>query len=126
MTPRALLTTAIVALACASSGGRSAPDPEVRVFDAGVTFSPSLNPVGVWQYGSTVGPVLTPSAFRRDQHHQAESPVEFWQPTAANHFPYVAGQRSGATVKYGTRSFWALRAGQLAMEASNSRRPTST
>jgi len=29
--------------------------------------------------------------------------VEFRHPTAANHFPYVAGQRSGGTVEYGAR-----------------------
>jgi hypothetical protein len=107
----------------ASCGTRpSRPTPAPVVFDPGADFSSEVNPTGVWQYGYTVAQTLDPSAFRPDAHHGAARAILFWQPGAADHFPYVAGHRGQVTEVYSTRRGpgWAVRAGQLALEASNS------
>ncbi len=87
--------------------------------------SPERNPNGVWQYGYTVGQALVPSAFRRDGFHDGKSPIGFWQPSStpgSGHFPYIVCNPSAKTEVYGevgTHRGWALRAGQVALEASN-------
>jgi hypothetical protein len=119
--------------ACAGVVRRSEVDPPVTVFDPGADLSLEENPNRVWQYGHTVAQTLEPSAFRRDEYeyHDGAFPVSFWQPSAASHFPYIAGHHRPRTVEYappwpatapnpGTpRPGWVVRAGQLAMEASN-------
>jgi hypothetical protein len=110
-----------VVLLAACTARQARPLPAPTVFDPGADFSPDRNPNGVWQYGSTQAQALEPSAFRRDEQHAVQPPVLFWQPTAADHFPYVAGHRAAVTEVYATRRGpgWAVRAGQLALEASN-------
>jgi hypothetical protein len=93
-----------------------------------VGCSPVRNPNGVWQYGYTIEQALVPSAFRRAGFHDGKSSIGFWQPSSipkTGHYPYVACNPSAKT-EYGpgsipgTRRAWAARAGQVAMEASNS------
>jgi hypothetical protein len=129
-----LAVLAVLALCGACAGAVHRSDGAPTVFDPAVDLSLDENPNRVWQYGYTVAQVLEPSAFRRDEYesHDGAFPVSFWQPSAANHYPYIAGHHSPRTVEYappwpanaagaGTpRPGWVVRAGQLAMEASNS------
>jgi hypothetical protein len=126
---------AVVALCvgCAGASHRPNTPPSVTVFDPGANLSLDENPNGVWQYGHTVSETLEPSAFRPDEYeyHDGAFPVSFWQPSAAIHFPYIAGHHRSQAVEYappwpatspnaGTkRPGWIVRPGQLAMEASN-------
>jgi hypothetical protein len=121
------LAALILCAACAAGTGPG-PRPPTEVFDLSAGCSPERNPYGVWQYGYTIEQALVPSAFRRDRFYDSKSSIGFWQPSSiphAGHYPYVACNRSART-EYGpcsipgTRHGWAARAGQVAMEASNS------
>lgn len=118
----AQLAAVILCAACAS-GGQAALPPVTEVFELATGCSPERNPNGVWQYGYTVGQALGPAAFRPDGFHGRRSDIGFWQPsdTPGGHFPYVVCNPAARTVLYGERGTprgWAVRAGQVAMEAS--------
>lgn len=87
-----------------------------RVYDAGVAFSATANPSGVWQYGSSRTTGLAAVDFALSNYVEPSGPIVFRQPDAG-HYPYVAASTSHHTVTDPTKS-WALRPHELALEAS--------
>lgn len=113
------LTT--ILLACLGSG--MAWSQQQREFDLGRDFSPLKNPAGVWQYGYSATSSLDPAEFRLDQYSNQAVPVAFWHPERTDqpgpgYYPYVAGNTADTT-SYGSSKGWAVRADEIAMEASN-------
>jgi hypothetical protein len=99
-------------------------------FDLSADFSFRDNPNKVWQYGYSATSSLAPDQFRIDMQSdrvdmQCDSTgsIGFWHP-AANHgpgpgyYPYVAHNTTKQS-QVGCKG-WAVRAGEVAMEASNS------
>jgi hypothetical protein len=93
-------------------------------FDLSADFSLQHNPDKVWQYGYSATHSLAPDQFRVDKHVDTTGPVEFWHPAAdkepgPGYYPYVA-YNSAKQSQFGSSNGWAVRAGDVAMEASNS------
>jgi hypothetical protein len=93
-------------------------------FDLAADFSLQSNPNGVWQYGYSAGTSLDPKDFRLDRYSNHGVPVGFWHPEATDqpgpgYYPYVAYNSAGKT-SFGSSNGWAVRADEIAMEASNS------
>jgi hypothetical protein len=124
---RAALLAAAAALSVAChhavetpvADGGSPHDAGMLTFDVGVEFSPTVNPNGVWRYGFTAGSTLAPSTFQLDAYPVQVGSPEFWHPSTAQYYPYVAGNPDASTITDATDS-WALRAGEVAMEGSAS------
>ncbi len=111
-----------MAACVAMCGPTSAASPRA-IHDAAVEFSGDRNPRGSWQYGFTAGASLAPDAFRLLRRPDRSGAFAFWHPSAednggADYYPYVAADRSGEPRADPTRS-WAIRPGELALEASN-------
>jgi hypothetical protein len=95
-----------------------------QTFDLSAEFSLMKNPKGVWRYGYSLAQSLAPSEFRLDAFSDRARPIGFWHPDlnrgpGPGYYPYVAFNRSKRT-QYGSSNGWAARAGEVAMEASNS------
>ncbi len=96
---------------------------QTTTFDPGTDFSVASNPAGVWQYGYSATNSLAPNQFHLDRYAQHQGGVVFWQPDSVEsaqqpaHYPYVAfnTDKSHTDNSIG----WAIRAGEVAMEASN-------
>ncbi len=93
-------------------------------FDLSADFSLQNNPNTVWQYGYSETSSLDPAQFRIDKAKGALGPIGFWHPTVSDppgpgYYPYVA-YNSAKQTQLGSSNGWAARAGQVAMEASNS------
>jgi hypothetical protein len=93
-------------------------------YDAGRNFSLSFNPNNAWQYGYSVGNSLSPDQFRLYSFSETTDGIGFWHPSkseayGAGYYPYVAFNLVSKT-RPGSMNGWAIRAGQVAMEASNS------
>jgi hypothetical protein len=93
----------------------------LRDFDLGRDFSPTMNPNGVWRYGFTMGASVALDQFVLDTFTTNTSPLDFWHPAmgTAGYYPYVAANTGTVTTTDSTGS-WAVRAGEIAMEASGS------
>jgi hypothetical protein len=97
--------------------------PEPVTYDLTAEFSFQHNPNQVWQYGYSETNSLDPGQFRLDKNTDPMKPIGFWHPDT-NHgpgpgyYPYIAYNDSTKT-EYGSSNGWAARAGQIAMEASN-------
>src|SRR5689334_3673397 len=87
---------------------------DARVYDAGVAFSATANPSGVWQYGSSRTTGLAAADFALSRNVEASGPIVFREPDD-DHYPYVAASTSRHTVTDPTKS-WALRPHELALE----------
>lgn len=92
-------------------------------FDLSADFSLKSNPAGVWQYGYSINKSLDPSQFRMDKYIDSTGPIGFWHPRTTNqpgpgYYPYVA-YNSAKQSRMGSKNGWAVRAGEVAMEASN-------
>jgi hypothetical protein len=86
-------------------------------WDLATGCSSEHNPNGVWQFGHSA---LAPETFQRDHFHQSGRPFGFWQPAENAHFPYVVCSQYVRTTVYGKPgNGWAVRPGQVAMEAAN-------
>jgi hypothetical protein len=100
------------------------PAAEPRaIHDLAAEFSADGNPQGPWQYGFTTGTSVAPDAFRLFRRPETQGAFAFWHPSAADnggadYYPYVAANRSGEPRTDPTRS-WAIRPGEVALEASN-------
>jgi hypothetical protein len=105
-----------------------------REFDLGLDFSFSSNPNGWWRYGYTQGSTLAVDQFLVDTFsiHTDPAAAGFWHPSDAGggympnanpnnggggYYPYVAENPGSVTTSY--LNAWALRAHEVAMEASN-------
>lgn len=94
------------------------------VFDLSRDFSFRANPNGPWEYGYSASPSLDPAEFHLDQYADPAGPVGFWHPSVSSGpgpgwYPYIANN-STAETQFGSQKGWAVRSGQVAMEASNS------
>jgi hypothetical protein len=89
------------------------------VFDLGRDFSFTANPNGPWRYGYTRGTKLGQAEFSPATEAAATLPVGFWHPGPgpAGYYPYVAANLGATTARDPTDS-WALRPGEVALEAS--------
>ena len=97
--------------------------PEQMIFDVAHDFSPAKNPQGVWQYGYSETNSLAPDQFRLDTYAEKTGMIGFWHPLANDkpgpgYYPYV-GYNTTAESQFGSQHGWAVRADQIAMEASN-------
>ena len=87
-------------------------------------FSLEKNPNRVWQYGYSATKSLDPAEFRFDKQTEIVGETGFYHPAenkgpGPGYYPYIAYNRTDET-QYGSQKGWAVRAGQIAMEASNS------
>jgi hypothetical protein len=93
------------------------------VFDLSADFSSLDNSSGVWQYGYTAAAnSLDPKEFRVDKETEKIGAIVFWHPEKNNgpgpgYYPYVA-YNSSSRSEVGCKG-WAVRPGEVAMEASN-------
>ena len=115
--------TVLTAMLLACLAGGMAWSQQQRQFDLGRDFSSAKNPAGVWQYGYSATPTLDPADFRLDKYSNQGMPVAFWHPEHTDqpgpgYYPYVAGNTADTT-SYGSSKGWAVRADEIAMEASN-------
>jgi len=97
--------------------------PAGKTFDLCADFSFQKTPDSVWQYGYSAANSLDPAQFRLDEYADASDPVGFWHPSVSHQpgpgwYPYVAYNSSKET-QFGSRHGWAVRSGEVAMEASN-------
>jgi len=118
MKPTTAFTMIVLACMSGVASGQTG-----RKFDLGADFSTQKNPNGVWQYGYSATPTLDPAEFRLDQYSNRAVPVAFWHPEHTDqpgpgYYPYVAGNTADTT-SYGSSNGWAVRADEIAMEASN-------
>ena len=97
--------------------------PAGTIFDLSTGFSLDKNPAGVWQFGYSIAQSLAPKDFRVDESNDKRAPIGFWHPATnqgpgPGYYPYVAHNSSRQT-EYGSSNGWAARAGEIAMEGSN-------
>jgi hypothetical protein len=76
----------------------------------------------LWQYGYSETLSLDPAQFRPDTYTETVGPIRFWHPAKNNgpglgYYPYVALNTTRET-QIGSKG-WAVRPGEIAMEASN-------
>lgn len=95
-----------------------------QTFDLSADFSLRNNPNQIWQYGYSETNSLDPAQFRLDQVTGSLPDIGFWHPSVSDrpgpgYYPYIAFNSAKAT-RYGSSNGWAARAGEVAMEASNS------
>jgi hypothetical protein len=93
-------------------------------FDLSADFSLRDNPNKIWQYGYSATNSLAPDQFRLDEYADTSGPVGFWHPAATKgpgtgYYPYIAFNTTSQS-QFGSSNGWAVRAGEVAMEASNS------
>jgi hypothetical protein len=93
-------------------------------FDLSADFSLRNNPNQAWQYGYSETNSLDPAQFRIDKSTGALGQIGFWHPSVSDrpgpgYYPYVA-YNSAKQTRLGSSNGWAARAGEVAMEASNS------
>ncbi len=93
-------------------------------FDMSADFSLQNNPNQVWQYGYSETNSLDPSLFRFDKSTGTLDQIGFWHPSVSDrpgpgYYPYIA-HNSAKQTQRGSSNGWAVRAGEIAMEASNS------
>jgi hypothetical protein len=118
MQRRGLVVVTVVVVACL---GQSIPGG--KIFDPSSAFSLKKNPSGDWQYGYSADQSFDSAGFRLDQSSDGKAPIGFWHPATnqlpgPGYYPYVAFNTSKKT-EYGSSNGWAARAGQVAMEGSN-------
>jgi hypothetical protein len=94
-----------------------------KTFDLSADFSFRDNPNRVWQYGYSATNSLAPSQFCLDRYADATGAVGFWHPAASarpgpDWYPYIA-YNSTRKSQFGSSNGWAVRPGEIAMEASN-------
>jgi hypothetical protein len=96
----------------------------VTTFDVAADFSLEKNPNQAWQYGYSATKSLNPAEFQFDKQTEIVGETGFYHPAenkgpGPGYYPYIAYNRTDET-QYGSQKGWAVRAGQIAMEASNS------
>ena len=93
-------------------------------FGLSTDFSFRDNPNKVWQYGYSATNSLDLTEFRFDKYADPTGPVGFWHPSVSSGpgpgwYPYVA-YNSTKQSQLGSMKGWAVRAGEVAIEGSNS------
>ena len=92
-------------------------------FNLSDNFSLGKNPNQVWQYGYSETNSLDPAEFRFDEYADTRGPVGFWHPKAVDqprpgYYPYIAYNTTKQS-QFGSSNGWAVRPGEIAVEASN-------
>lgn len=92
-------------------------------FDLSVDFSLQKNPNHMWQYGYSATHSLDPAEFRLAQYAHPIGPVGFWHAHVSHQpgpgwYPYIAFNSTNQS-QLGSANGWAVRPGEVAMEASN-------
>jgi hypothetical protein len=92
-------------------------------FDIAADFSLEKNPNNPWHYGYSATNSLDPSEFRLSEFADQSRPIGFWHPSAVErpgpgYYPYIA-RNADARTRVHSSNGWAVRAGQIAMEGSN-------
>jgi hypothetical protein len=104
--------------------GRAAGTTSPKVFDLSADFSFKQTSASIWQYGYSASNSLATNQFRLDAYLDNQVPISFWHPATkdrnrAGYYPYVAYNGRKESELEPTHG-WAARAGEVAMEASNS------
>jgi len=116
------MTIVLLALLAAVADGAPARDDEpAATYDLAADFSLVRNPNGPWEYGFSASTSLAPDRFTLASVADARGTIGFWHPAAA-YYPYLASNPTRRTRADPTRS-WALRPGEVALEASNTGQP---
>ena len=94
-------------------------------FDLSADFSLESNPNKVWQYGYSATNSLAPDQFQLDRQADKTGPVGFWHPDTnkgpgKGYYPYIAYNTTKQSQAWPSPNGWIVRAGEVAMEASNS------
>jgi hypothetical protein len=100
-----------------------APSNAPRTFDLSSAFEFTQTSASLRQYGYSATSSLAPDQFRLDSYLDKLVPICFWHPTSNDrsgpgYYPYVAYNGTNKSQTEPTRG-WVARAGQVAMEASN-------
>lgn len=104
----------VAILACALLTARAGAECFTPVLARDASARPAGDP---WEYGYSTTASLAPDRFFAYTMADASAPILFRYPGAPS-WPYVAFNPTNATVTDPTNS-WALRPGELALEASN-------
>jgi hypothetical protein len=96
--------------------------PAATTYDLAADFSFRRNPNKFW-HGYSATNSLDPGEFRVDKYADPTGPVGFWHPDVTKGpgpgwYPYIAFNSTKQTLM-GSNNGWAVRAGEIAMEASN-------
>ena len=99
------------------------PQPATATFNLSSDFSFQQNSKGVWQYGYSATNSRSPGQFQFDKFADAGGAIGFWHPGVSSRpgpgwYPYIAFNKTNRTQR-GSQNGWAVRAGEVAMEASN-------
>jgi hypothetical protein len=108
----------IQSAATVGGGAAAGGAKESIVFDLGRDFAFSGNPNGPWRYGFIRGTKLVAKEFSLATVAAPTTPVGFWHAGQgkAGYYPYVAANRGATTAREPTES-WAVRPGEVALEA---------
>ena len=95
-----------------------------QTYNLSTGFSLEKNPNQVWQYGYSLTNSLAPDQFQFDKYADTAGVVGFWHPAkndwpGPGYYPYVAFNTTSQS-RTTPANGWAVRAGEIAMEASNS------
>jgi hypothetical protein len=95
-----------------------------QTYNLSNAFSLEKNPNGMWQYGYSLTNSLAPDQFQFDKYADTSGLVGFWHAAKNNgpgpgYYPYVAFNTTSQS-RTTPANGWAVRAGEIAMEASNS------
>jgi hypothetical protein len=96
---------------------------QTATYNLSKDFSLDKNPQLPWQYGYSLTHSLAPDQFRLDQFTETSGAMGFWHPAknagpGPGYYPYVAFNTASRSRTNATNG-WAVRAGEIAMEASN-------
>jgi hypothetical protein len=120
MVPRS--TVVLAAAICTLSVVPAAARPLRAIHDLAAEFSIARNPNGPWEYGFSAGSTPAPGQFLLHRLAVERGAIDFWHPGAGNaggdYYPYAAWNPSRQTRADPTLS-WAIRPGEIALEASN-------
>jgi hypothetical protein len=114
---------ALAAVGVVSVAGWATARAPRAIHDLAAEFSIDRNPNGPWEYGFSAGASLAPDQLRRFANADARGTIKFWHPAAADnaggdYYPYAAWNASKQARADPTAS-WAIRPGEIALEASN-------
>jgi len=97
----------------------NANSADPKVFELSDSFVFPQTSGSTWRYGYSATSSLAPDQFRPDSYLEKLVPISFWRPAAGDRYPYVAYNGTKESQTEPTHG-WAVRAGRVAMEASNS------
>ena len=103
--------------------GTATAGPPRTPYNLARDFSLATNPAGPWHFGFSATSSLAPDQFRPYRVADPRTPIGFWRPApddndGEGYYPYAAWNAAKGSRVDPTRS-WALRAGEVALEASN-------